>query len=89
MVAPGYAAQRSALAKTLGLGRKPASSAKALAPEPVVAAYEAHAKKARKGKTAVAARSDPTLYINRAFLKDGPFRVTYIGSYAYCRFHCA
>ena len=38
MVAPGYAAQRSALAKTLGLGRKPAPAAEAPAPEPEPAA---------------------------------------------------
>ncbi len=33
MVAPGYAAQRSALAKTLGLGRKPAPAPEVPAPE--------------------------------------------------------
>jgi predicted transcriptional regulator len=36
MVAPAYAAQRSALAKRIGLGRKPAAAAPA-APEPAAA----------------------------------------------------
>ena len=40
MVAPSYAAQRSSLAKKIGLGRKPAAVAAAPAPEPVPAAKE-------------------------------------------------
>ena len=38
MVAPAYAAQRSALAKQIGLGRKPAAAAPSPAPEPAPAA---------------------------------------------------
>jgi predicted transcriptional regulator len=40
MVAPAYAAQRSAMAKRIGLGRKPAAAAPPLAPEPSPAAPE-------------------------------------------------
>lgn len=48
MVAPAYAAQRSALAKTLGLGRKATSAtAPAPVPEPASAANDA-GKKTRK-----------------------------------------
>ena len=38
MVAPAYAAQRSAMARQIGLGRKPAAAAPAPAPEPAPAA---------------------------------------------------
>jgi predicted transcriptional regulator len=34
MVAPNYAAARSTLAKSMGLGRKPAEAAEAKAPKP-------------------------------------------------------
>jgi predicted transcriptional regulator len=40
MVAPAYAARRSATAKRLGLGRKPAAAAPPPAPEPAPAAPE-------------------------------------------------
>jgi len=40
MVAPAYAAQRSAMAKQIGLGRKPATAAPPPAPEPTPAAPE-------------------------------------------------
>ena len=40
MVSPAYAAQRSALAKQIGLGRKPAAAAPSPAPEPAPAAPE-------------------------------------------------
>ena len=40
MVAPAYAAQRSAMARQIGLGRKPAAAAPAPAPEPAPAASE-------------------------------------------------
>ena len=40
MVAPGYAAGRSEVAKQLGLGRKPAAAAPPPAPEPAPAAPE-------------------------------------------------
>jgi len=38
MVAPAYAAQRSALAKEIGLGRKPGAKAPAAAPPPAAKA---------------------------------------------------
>jgi len=40
MVAPAYAARRSAMARQFGLGRKPAAAAPAPAPEPAPAAPE-------------------------------------------------
>ena len=40
MVSPAYAAQRSELAKQIGLGRKPAAAAPSPAPEPAPAAPE-------------------------------------------------
>jgi predicted transcriptional regulator len=40
MVAPACAAQRSAMAKQIGLGRKPAAAATSQAPEPAPAASE-------------------------------------------------
>ena len=40
MVAPAYAARRSAMAKEIGLGRKPAAAAPPPAPEPAPAAPE-------------------------------------------------
>jgi predicted transcriptional regulator len=52
MVAPSYAAQRSALAKQIGLGRKPAAEEPA-APEPVPAAKEPRRRAAGRGKVAV------------------------------------
>jgi predicted transcriptional regulator len=52
MVAPSYAAQRSALAKQVGLGRKPAAEEPA-APEPVPAAKEPRRRAAGRGKAAV------------------------------------
>ncbi|WP_147707835.1 MucR family transcriptional regulator [Microvirga massiliensis] len=48
MVAPNYAAQRSELAKSSGLGRKPKSAAKSAAPSPKIAAPAA--KKPRRKK---------------------------------------
>ena len=56
MVAPGYAAQRSALAKSLGLGRKAAPAVSEPEPEaPVSVADDVPAKKPRKAKAAAAA----------------------------------
>jgi predicted transcriptional regulator len=52
MVAPAYAAQRSALAKRIGLGRKPAAAAPA-APEPAAAAAKGPRRRAGpRGKPA-------------------------------------
>ena len=52
MVAPAYAARRSALAKEIGLGRKPAAAAPPSAPEPTRATPEPRRRAAgRKKKT--------------------------------------
>ncbi len=48
MVAPAYAARRSELAKTIGLGRRVAEEAPQPAPEPVVAPTPPKAKPRRK-----------------------------------------
>ncbi len=50
MVAPSYAARRSALAKQIGLGRKPAAAPEA--PEPVPAVKEPRRRAAGRGKAA-------------------------------------
>jgi predicted transcriptional regulator len=50
MVAPNYAAQRSSLAKKIGLGRKPAATPPA--PEPVTAAKEPRRRAAGRKKAA-------------------------------------
>lgn len=57
MVAPGYAARRSELAKTIGLGRKPKEAAP-VAPEPEAPAEPP--KKARKPRKAVSKATEPT-----------------------------
>jgi predicted transcriptional regulator len=49
MVAPAYAAQRSAMAKRIGLGRKPAAAAPPPAPEPTPAAPAAPEPRRRAG----------------------------------------
>ena len=54
MVAPNYSAQRSALAKTLGLGRKAAGAPPALAAEPAPAA----ATKPGRGRKAKAVKPE-------------------------------
>ncbi len=48
MVAPAYAARRSELAKTIGLGRKPAEVAPAPVPQPEPEAAVAAPKRGRK-----------------------------------------
>ncbi len=55
MVAPAYSAQRSSLAKSLGLGRK------AAAPEPVPAADPDHPFPTAKGKVPAKAKGKPGL----------------------------
>ncbi len=60
MVAPSYAEKRSALAKSIGLGRKP-SRATAVAPEPEPASEEQHVtpiSKTRGRKLAKATTAD-------------------------------
>jgi predicted transcriptional regulator len=52
MVAPNYAARRSALAKSIGLGRKPA--AQPVEPEPVAPPPVARARRGRPAKQAAA-----------------------------------
>ncbi len=54
MVAPAYAAHRSALAKTLGLGRRAAPEASVAEPEPVVPEVEEVVKKPRRKSTKAA-----------------------------------
>ena len=56
MVAPSYSAQRSALAKTLGLGRKAASAPRAPAAEPAPA--PAAAPKPGRGRKAKAVKPE-------------------------------
>ena len=52
MVAPAYRAQRSALAKQIGLGRKPVAAAPSPAPEPAPTAPQPPHRTAKRGKKA-------------------------------------
>ena len=72
MVAPSYSAQRSALAKTLGLGRKAASAPPAPAAEPAPApAGRNQAWTRTQGEGGQARRRDLHLIARRSLLAAG------------------
>ena len=52
MVAPDYAARRSTLAKSIGLGRKPAAKAEPVAPQPAAPTVATGARRGRPAKQA-------------------------------------